>query len=122
MKTSNAYEMHRLSIIKNCLAKQPHQAESEPARDAIRQQLKQIEDRLSEIHTSNGEPVVSEHAIIRWLERVKGMDMEAIKEEILAGRQAQIRKLGTCTIKMPNGMRMIVRGHVVVTIIEKDSR
>lgn len=119
MKTTKAYELHRLSVIKTMLAEQLHHAENEPERCALKLQLDQTHDEIRKLHSPNGDPVVSEHAIIRWLERVKGIDLNQIRAEILNGRSAQIRKLGTCNIKLPNGMKMVVRGHVVVTILDK---
>lgn len=122
MKTTKAYEMHRLSVVKTMLAGQLHSAGTEQEREAIKQQLDETNEELRKLHSPNGDPVVSEHAIIRWLERVKGIDLNQIRAEILNGRSAQIRKLGTCNIKLPNGMKMVVRGHVVVTILDKQQQ
>ena len=122
MKTTKAYELHRLSVVKAMLAEKLHRAGTEQERDSLRQQLTQTNEELRKLHSPDGEPVVSEHAIIRWLERVKGIDLNQVRREILNGRTAQIRKLGTCNIKLPNGMKMVVRGHVVVTILDKQQQ
>lgn len=122
MKTTKAYELHRLSVVKSMLAEQLHQAEDEQERSAIKQQLEQTHNDLRKLHSPDGEPVVSEHAIIRWLERVKGIDLNQIRAEILEGRSSQIRQLGSCNFKLPNGMKMVVRGHVVVTILDKQQQ
>lgn len=119
MKTTKAYEMHRLSILKAMLVNQLRDAETEQERDEIRKKLSVSETELRNLHSPDGEPVVSEHAVLRYLERVQGLDIEAIKDEILAGRREQIRKLNSCNIKMPNGSKMVVRGRVVVTILDK---
>ena len=122
MKTTKAYELHRLSVVKSMLADQLHQAETEQERDALKLQLDQANEDLRKLHSPNGDPVVSEHAIIRWLERVKGIDLNEIRAEILDGRSNQIRQLGSCNFKLPNGMKMVVRGHVVVTILDKQQQ
>ncbi len=63
---------------------------------------------------------VSEHAILRYLERVKGVDIEQIEKEILNDKVLQlIDKLGgngsypsnDCSIKLSN--------YVVTTVIKK---
>lgn len=65
-------------------------------------------------------PVVTDHAIVRWLERVCGIDVRGkIEAEILAdGRDELIAKAGNGRIRM-NGTRtaLVVRGGFVVSVV-----
>jgi len=64
---------------------------------------------------------VSDHALIRWLERVKGIDMEGFRE---AFRDDVSRMVGTIvpetefTVILGNRTRVTVKGGVIVTVID----
>lgn len=71
---------------------------------------------MVELQTEAPEPIVSEHAMLRYLERIKGVDLEAIREEILGdGTAASISFAKTGRIKK-SGMCLVVKDNVVVTI------
>ena len=62
-------------------------------------------------------PVVTEHAIIRYLERVLGMDMEDIRNELLTdGVLALHNSGGSGAITTDKGYKVVVKKGVVVTI------
>lgn len=64
---------------------------------------------------------ITDHAIVRYLERVKGVDIQAVCAEILAdGRRDVIKKLRNCRIKVANRMRLIVRLGTVVTVLPEE--
>lgn len=68
-------------------------------------------------------PVVTDHAIVRWLERVCGIDVRAkIEADILAdGRDQLISKVGNGRIRI-NGTRttlVVAQGFVVSVVIEE---
>jgi hypothetical protein len=67
-------------------------------------------------------PVVTDHAIVRWLERVVGVDVRSqIKADILAeGRDELIAKVVNGRIRV-NGTRtmlIVAKGFVVSVVIE----
>jgi predicted nucleic acid-binding Zn-ribbon protein len=66
--------------------------------------------------------VVSEHAILRYLERVKGIDIEATKKEILPEAVGNVAaELGTG--EFPAGTHSVkVKDSVVVTILTKEKK
>lgn len=77
---------------------------------------KSLEARIVELQTEAPEPIVSEHAMLRYLERIKGVDLTAIREEILGdGTAASISFAKTGRIKKA-GMCLVVKDNVVVTI------
>ncbi len=57
---------------------------------------------------------VSDHAIIRYLERKFNLDIEAIREEILTPERLSAIKAGATKIKT-DGIDFIIRDNVVVT-------
>jgi hypothetical protein len=81
--------------------------------------LGSIDAQMSRLKQKNKVIVISEHAILRYLERVKGVDIEATKREIMppsAAKAAQALgpgeyQAGTHSIK--------VKDNVVVTILTK---
>lgn len=70
-------------------------------------------------------PRVSDHALLRFLERGAGLDVEALRlrlEDSLARAHQAARSLGTeeYLIKA-DGLVYVVRGDVVTTIMEQKS-
>ena len=67
-------------------------------------------------------PRVSDHAVVRYLQRIKGLDIEAIREEILPeSKHHLIRAVQTGSIPMGEYELKIVSG-IVVTISTQASK
>ncbi len=65
--------------------------------------------------------IVSEHAILRYLERVRGINLQEAEEEILTEASKKIiDELGNCKINTEAGFKIVVRNGIVVTINTKD--
>ena len=63
------------------------------------------------------DPVVTEHALLRYCERILGIDLEAAKSEILSpSRLAIVRAMGTGKVDMPGGRKLVFKNRAVVTI------
>ncbi len=63
------------------------------------------------------EPTVSEHALLRYIERVFGVDMEEIKGLILTEKNRKmIDFAGSCRIKC-DGVEFVVKDRVVVSVV-----
>lgn len=78
---------HRQSLVQSELKRWKAEAAS-AQREASRcmQELSMLEEQIG---LATASPIVSRHAVIRYLERVENLDVEAVKEEILladAGR------------------------------------
>lgn len=64
-----------------------------------------------------GRVVVSDHALVRWLERGHGIEMEAFRE-MLAGKVANAVAAGASSVKI-DGLCFILRRGVLVTVMDK---
>ncbi|MCG7588281.1 hypothetical protein [Photobacterium sp. OFAV2-7] len=76
---------------------------------------------IAEIDRLQNEPVVSEHAMLRYLERIKGLDLEALENEILNEPTRElINSYGVGHAKLPHrgipGCRLIVNDKTIVTV------
>ena len=72
-----------------------------------------IEERLA----APADPKVSEHALLRYIERRMGVNLEAVTREILSeGNRKAIEFAPSCRIKS-NGIDFVVRNGVVVTVV-----
>lgn len=105
------------------------EAELRIVRDEEKQALakvKEINDKVSRMHrrlenlrkqikvlkANAKEVVVSEHALLRYLERIKGVDLDAIRREMIPERTAEaIKKIrsgtfttSSCTLKVRDGV------------------
>jgi hypothetical protein len=61
---------------------------------------------------------VSDHAVLRYLERVKHVDIEAIRRDISVSADKAI-SIGCDTVKMGDGTRLKLKGSTVVTVLDK---
>jgi septal ring factor EnvC (AmiA/AmiB activator) len=81
-----------------------------------RKNAAELKQRINNF-AKNGAPQVSEHAILRYLERVKGVDIKAIEKEILSAPVLElVDKLGGSG-SYPNGnFSVVMKNNTVVTI------
>lgn len=72
-----------------------------------------------QIAEASQEPMVTEHALLRYIERIYGVDMEELKAQILTPSLAStIRKLGSGKYPLPLGGSAVVKGLHVVSITD----
>lgn len=64
---------------------------------------------------------LTDHAILRYLERVWHVDVEGAKAEMLTASNAveTAAMIGCDTVKLGNGARMRLAGNTVVTVLPK---
>ena len=91
---------------------------------STKDKAKSLRDKLAEqikaFEANHKEPVVTEHALLRYFERVYKVDLEEIKNEILSDDvKAFINKFQSGKIPA-KGCRLIVKDRVVVTIEAND--
>lgn len=98
-------ELEDLSMQKNIIARD----------EAIKlQKLHQIERKL--LRASDGEIIITEHALLRYMERVKYLDIEELKKAVLPDETRKlVEKFGSG--KFPAGThQVVVRDKIIVTI------
>lgn len=72
-----------------------------------------------QIVDASQEPMVTEHALLRYIERIYGVDMNELKAEILTpSLTSTIRKLGSGKYPLPLGGSAVVKGLHVVSITD----
>lgn len=80
--------------------------------------ISEIEDKLKEL--KEGPVILSEHAYLRYLERVYDIDKQKIYDEIVTPRIAEaIKTLGSGEIKVKD-YKIIFRGNTIVTITPQE--
>lgn len=85
---------------------------------AIKKEKRDIVKRIDLLARERS--IVTDHAVLRYLQRVKGIDIEAVRDEILAHDAAGlIDQLGNAKIPIGNGCRIVVEDYTVVTVLEK---
>jgi len=81
--------------------------------NAVRQRTI-VEVQISKLKKAGQKPIVSEHAILRFLERVRGIDMKSIEEEILSHVGKSLPG-GKVTMSVDE-YKIVAKDNVVVTI------
>lgn len=78
--------------------------------------LKNTEEELKKLKTGN-KIIVSEHAVLRYLERTMELDLKAVENEILTEETVkQYRTLGNGKYPVSNGCKAVIKDNVVLTI------
>jgi hypothetical protein len=62
---------------------------------------------------------VTDHAIVRYLERVKGIDMDIIRAELASPTAEIADKFGAPIVILSSGHRVVVRNGCVSTVLPK---
>lgn len=83
---------------------------------ALRKELARLVARIAGLgQHANHQPYVTEHALLRYLERVRGIDLDSVKKEMLTPeRLAMIKVAPNCEINI-GGIKFIVRDSAVIT-------
>lgn len=83
--------------------------------DESLKKLKMVESQIEQHHTK--EISVTEHALLRYFERVLGFDLEEIKEKILSEElEEHIDTLVSGKFPIGDGKYAVVKNRVVITI------
>ena len=78
--------------------------------------LRNTEEELKKLKTGN-KIIVSEHAVLRYLERTMELDLKAVENEILSKEVvSQYRTLGNGKYPVSNGCKAVIKDNVVLTI------
>ena len=102
-------EMEALGV--EISAKQQFLRTKQSHRDDLVKKIKQL-DRSENI-------MVSEHAIIRYFERILGYNIQTIKETILSKSFLEIFSKVSCNGTYPSGeFRVIIKDNTIVSIIK----
>jgi len=89
--------------------------ESEREAKRLSEKINTLQRQIKQI---TSDPTVSEHAVLRYVERVLGIDIDEIRCSILTDEVAnQIRQLGSGRFPLGNGFKAVVKQNVVVSII-----
>jgi hypothetical protein len=61
---------------------------------------------------------VSDHAVLRYLERVEGVDIEAVRRKLSVDMIDKAAAFGCDTVVLGDGTRLKLHGNVVSTVLE----
>lgn len=107
----------RLTMAQADLDAAQEQVKDAQRKEAAARRLRDsLKDQITNIETANKEPVVTEHALLRYLERVYGIDLEETKRTMLDDGVADLIKQFKSGKIPSNGCRLIVKDCVVVTV------
>ena len=124
MGAANSQELKRLQTLETQLRVEIGQLEDEL--DRLRKKTKEVKDRAQGVNRrikelSQTDVVVTEHAMLRYVERVLGIDLDRVKRALLPPRvQEQVLALRTGEFPVPiydgRQCRLIAKDGVIITI------
>lgn len=95
-------------------------SKNHPVLISKRQTLRYLDLQIAKLKSEETEVIVSDHAIVRYLERVEGVDIESIKHKILSGNASeQIATLGTGELPVKGESAdfvLVFRNYTVATV------
>jgi len=84
----------------------------------LKEKIDESNHRIEVLKRNTKELIVSEHAILRYLERIYHLDMEKIKQEIVPKDIDNVLHLGNATITFETHKIKVI-DNIVITILEK---
>jgi hypothetical protein len=120
MKTQKELQTHLNSLEQQAKIKQIGIAQEQKALSLMEKSIKEIRIALDKAKNP-AEPTVSEHAILRYLERVEGVDIDAIRAKILNPKILGFIEVvgGAGTFPHEDGFKIAMKKNIVTTIIVK---
>ncbi|PMR71802.1 hypothetical protein [Billgrantia endophytica] len=87
-------------------------------KENIQRQIYEAQQELENTSKSD-ELIVSDHSLIRYLERVKGLDIEALRQEIVTDEmKALYKKLGDGKYPIEQeGGKAVIKNGIIVSIV-----
>lgn len=86
--------------------------------NAVSKRIKNLKSQISKMENNSG-LVITEHALLRFVERVHKIDLKKIEGIILSDKiKSAWLSLGNCSIEQ-DGYKVVIRDNKVVTICEK---
>jgi hypothetical protein len=78
--------------------------------------IKDLEGRIAALQSEAPAPIVSEHALLQYLVRHKGLDTEALKQELLGDGTAKAIAFARSGSIKKGPVTLVVKDNVVVTV------
>lgn len=91
-------------------------SEAKSVLDSTVNKIKQVKAQIESLKEK--ELIVSEHAMLKYIERLYGVDLDELKGLILTDSLKQMAKMGDGRYPL-DGCKAVVKGGVVVTILEE---
>lgn len=88
-----------------------------------KQEIKDIDKKINKLKSNKLE--ISDHAILRYLERIENIDINKIKDRIkneLINEEIknQVKILGNGIFPIKNNLKAVIKNNIVITIYPKD--
>lgn len=84
----------------------------------LKSRIDELKNRISSAQDKNSMPIISEHAMLRLLERVYGFDLDELKKKVLTDSVVSIIKFGKSgEVPLPVGGRAVYKNNVIVSIV-----
>lgn len=78
--------------------------------------VNKIQASIREIEDSAKEPIVSEHALLRYIERFMNVDLESVRRAILTENAVKLTRFTKTGKVTTDGRRLVVKNGTVVTV------
>jgi chromosome segregation ATPase len=84
----------------------------------LKKQIGEINTQISKIKNKKDTFIISEHAMLRYIERIIGIDLTELQEKIIPSADINgIKAMGDCTVKR-DGFSIVIKDNTVVTVID----
>ena len=89
------------------------------AASAAANYVKSLEKKLADAMAASKDPIVTEHALLRFIERVYHVNLDEIRDKILTPANIKIvRSIGSGKFPLESGGRAVVKGGAIVSITD----
>ncbi len=82
---------------------------------ALRDRIASLRREIEQRRTPRAEPTVTDHALLRYIERVHGIDMDTLRRHVLSSTVREAIRLGASTVRH-DGLDYKIANNAVVTV------
>lgn len=87
----------------------------------FRSRLGEIRAELAKRLKPAPEPRMSDHALLRYIERILEIDVEALRQEVMSDSVKSALRMGASGVTV-NGVKMVAKDGVIVTVLAEQMR
>lgn len=95
--------------------------EAETIVSDLRVRLGEVSAELAKRLRPSPEPKISDHALLRYVERIIGVDIDAMRAEIMTDMVKSALRAGATGVTV-NGVKMVAKDGVIVTVLSEEMR
>jgi len=110
-------ESRKVKLEEECLSLKQDYTHTSQSYNRIKQKLDALNKQIEELKVRSSDLIITEHAVLRFLERTDAVNIEQIKIDIVSdSTKTAVKALGDGQYPIGEGLHIVVKNNTVVTV------